>query len=206
MKPNQAAFDAGQLAQRLTGGYFAHLTAITIVADPRADALAPQAGIVKNKNGTEHSFSFPYYLQLARTDTLITSELERIWFTGSLLRMGDVLAQNGYFDRAPELELLRHLRNGVAHGNRFRIDDAAKLQKWPAHNRDAFTTKVNKGSQVFEVTENLDGQTVLFDFMAAGDVLCLLQSVAEYLITLGTGEQPAYWQRAEWLALHHAKR
>ena len=76
--------------------------------------------------------------------------------------------QSGYFDRAPELELLRHLRNGVAQGNSFRIDNPKKLTKFPAHNLLAWAKSDSKA--VFEITPSLHDQPVLFDFMGPGDI------------------------------------
>jgi hypothetical protein len=99
MKANQAAFDAGQLAERLAQGYYAHLAALSVAADPKAAQLAPQTlpghivpiGTVKRKDGTAHAFDFRLFLHRAGTDALITSELERVWLAGSLLKLGDVL-------------------------------------------------------------------------------------------------------------------
>ena len=58
---------------------------------------------------------------------------------GAMLTLGDELSVHGYFDRAPILELVYHLRNGVAHGNRFNItkDGKKRLARRPAHNSDA---------------------------------------------------------------------
>jgi hypothetical protein len=114
----------------------------------------------------------------------IREQFPRIWLTGALLAVGDALKESGYFDRAPELELVRYLRNGVAHGNRFEIRYPDQLTKYPAHNRDAaFRTNT-----IFEITPALDDQPVLFDFMEAGDVLDLLHSVALHLDRIGRGE------------------
>jgi hypothetical protein len=44
----------------------------------------------------------------------MVDDLDRVWLVGSLLAIGDALMRHCYFDHAPELELLRHLRNGVA--------------------------------------------------------------------------------------------
>jgi hypothetical protein len=46
---------------------------------------------------------------------------------GALLTLGDELSAYGYFDRAPALELLYHLRNAVAHGNRLNITKEGKI-------------------------------------------------------------------------------
>jgi hypothetical protein len=79
----------------------------------------------------------------------MVDELARVWLVGALLTVGDALARHHYFDRAPELELLRHLRNGVADGNVFNIDNPDTLAKFPAHNRLAslrvtITTRCSK--------------------------------------------------------------
>jgi hypothetical protein len=169
MKANQAAFDAGQLAERMAQGYYAHSAAIAVATRPEAQALVPAKlpgmtvplGFVRRIDGTEHAFDFKHFLRVAAASPEITNELPRVWLAGSLLAVGDALARQGYFDRAPELELLRYLRNGIAHGNRFDIREPEKLNKFPAHNRLAWIRGDNKS--VFEITAALDGQPVLFD-------------------------------------------
>ena len=56
-----------------------------------------------------------------------------------MLAVGDALKRHKYFDHAPELELVYHLRNGIAHGNRFTFTTHGRerLAKYPADNRDA---------------------------------------------------------------------
>ena len=191
---NQNAFDIGQLAENLSSGYYAHLAAMTVAVDPRARVLAPPIvpgnlvpiGFVTRNDGTHHAFHFLHYLNEAGVNPIIRDELERIWLTGALLRLGDALAQDNYFDRAPELELIRHLRNGVSHGNRFRLDSPASLLTYPAHNKLAAVRGDLKPE--FEITASLNGAKVLFDFMGAGDVLDLIKSVGLYLIRMGNGE------------------
>jgi hypothetical protein len=66
---------------------------------------------------------------------------EKCWAMGALLMLGDELAkpQHRYFDHAPILELVYHLRNGVADSKRFNITPASRnrVVKYEAHNRDA---------------------------------------------------------------------
>ena len=194
MKANQAAFETGQLAERMAQGYYAHSAAIIVATRPEAEALAPAKlpgmtvplGFVRRLDGTEHAFDFKHFLRLAAASSEITGELPRVWLAGSLLAVGDALARQNYFDRAPELELLRHLRNGIAHGNRFDIRDPQKLKSFPAHNRLAWIRGDKK--TVFEISPALDGQAVLFDYLGAGDVLDLLMSVGIYLIRMGNGD------------------
>jgi len=185
---NRAAAKVAQLARNMAEGYAAHIAAIRIAPRVNDQALLQMiadypSDFVLRKDGT---FDTPDALGSAIANQEIAAELPRVWLTGSLLTVGDALKDNGYFDRAPELELVRHLRNGIAHGNRFDIRYPDELTKYPAHNRDtAFRT-----TTVFEVTPALDGQPVLFDFMEAGDVLDLLCSAALHLDRIGRGELP----------------
>ena len=103
--------------------------------------------------------------------------MDRAWCVSSLVLLGDRLLAEGYYDRAPVLEMVRHLRNGIAHGNRFTLRNPDELKKWPAHTRGAACHY----SEPFEVTPDLDGTEVLFDFMGPGDILDLLISVASHL-------------------------
>ena len=190
---NQAAIDCGELAERMARGFYVHAAAMGIATDPRAWALAPDlepgqsvpVGRVFRKDGTGHQFHYLHFLDQARSDSLLADDLRRIWITGSLLAVGDALGLHHYFDRAPELELLRHLRNGVAHGNRFRIDNPLELSKFPAHNGYAWIKSDTKA--VFEITPTQGGQPVLFDFMGPGDILDLLMSISIYLTRMGSG-------------------
>jgi hypothetical protein len=192
-RTNQAAFDVGQMVQRMAEGYLMHMAAIQIAKSPHALVLSPfvaparhvPEGYVFRKDGTTHVFHFTHFLGKAR-DAAMVDDLARVWLVGALLTIGDALADNSFFDRAPELELLRHLRNGVAHGNAFRIDNPASLNKFPAHNRLAWTR--SDTNALFEITPHLQGQTVLFDFMGPGDILDLLYSVSLYLTRMGNGD------------------
>jgi hypothetical protein len=189
--PNPDAFSVGQLAQYLFGSYMAHQAALVVARDPRAPSLLPPVengqivpvGTVPDKVGSGHTFSLPYYLEWAQRAP--SDEFERAALGGALITLGDALSNHRYFDHAPELELVRHLRNGVAHGNRFKIPNPGReqLAKWPAHNRLAMVK-----SSEFEVTPAQNGQPVLWDFMEAGDVLNLIQTVSVYLIRMGNGD------------------
>jgi len=189
MKANQAAFDVGQLAQDMVRGYAAHIAAIRVA--PRLDGKAIvqliadyPSDFLQRKDGTKWLFDMQDAL-VSLADKAVAAELPRVWLAGSLVRLGDALERNDYFNRAPELELVRHLRNGIAHGNRFEIREPEKLKKFPAHNRDGWFKHT-----IFEITRALNGQCVLFDFMEAGDVLDLLSSVGLYLKQMGNGESP----------------
>jgi hypothetical protein len=44
----------------------------------------------------------------------------------AMLALGDELRTHHYFDHAPILELVYHMRNGMAYGNKFAIDERGR--------------------------------------------------------------------------------
>jgi hypothetical protein len=90
-----------------------------------------------------------------------------VWFMVVLSAVGQIASDNGYWDRMPELELLRHLRNGVSHGNHFNLHQGQPSR--PAH----------FGSH--RLTQQNDGDTVLFEFMSAGDLFAFLDHIEAHL-------------------------
>jgi len=156
-KEAAAANEVAQLARDMGAGYASHITAWRM--PPKIDRNAFVKFISENltdsvtrKNGPPWTFGVQDTFYEAEVRDRIREEFPRIWLTGSLLRVGDALRDNDYFDHAPELELIYHLRNGVAHGNRFKITNLVRLKKHPAHNRDGH----------FEITPERKGK-VLFD-------------------------------------------
>jgi hypothetical protein len=177
-----------QTAQRLASGYYAFLVAHLVAVNPQSINSLPPAkslgegpiGEIKRKDGTAHTLNLRHHLDLLREDHGLQRELLRAWAMGALLALGDELKANRYFDRAPVLELVYHLRNGVAHGNRFNInkDGKDRLARYPAHNRSAVVR--SPAGVVYEITPCLSGP-LLFDFMGPADVIDLLQSVEVHL-------------------------
>jgi hypothetical protein len=175
-------------AQRLALGYYAFLVAQLVAANPQSINSLPPAealgedpiGEIKRKDGTAHTLNLRHYLDLFREDRGLQGEVLRAWAMGALLTLGDELSAHRYFDRAPVLEFVYHLRNGVAHGNRFNITKKGRdrLALYPAHNRSA--TAKSPAGVVYEITPFLSGP-LLFDFMGPADVIDLLQSVEIYL-------------------------
>ncbi|MBN3798491.1 hypothetical protein [Burkholderia sp. Ac-20392] len=175
-------------AHRLADGYYAFLVAHYVAVNPLSiNSLPPaktlggsQTGEINRKDGTHHTLDLRFYLDLLREDHDLQGNFLRTWATGALLMLGDELGAYGYFDQAPILELVYHLRNGLAHGNQFNITDGGKkrLEKHPAHNRNA-AVKSPLGT-VYEIMPVLGGP-VLFDFLGAADVIDILQSVEVHL-------------------------
>jgi hypothetical protein len=200
-KPNPAALQVAQLIQRLTGGYYAHAAALEVARDPRANSLFSKVmpgqivpvGFVARKDGTKYPYHFHHFLDQVQTNAQLTEDLQKTWMVGSLLTIGDALLKYAYFDRAPEIELVYHLRNGVAHGNRFHLDEKGlkRLRRYPAHNhKSPFRTDTSR----FEIVAALKGQPVLFDYMGPADILDVLSAVSVYLWRMGHGEplRPEY--------------
>lgn len=175
-------------AGRLALGYYAFLVAQYVAANPHSINSLPPAkelgqdptGELKRKDGTFHTLSMRHYLDLFREDHGVQREILRSWAIGALLTLGDELTVHRYFDHAPILEFVYHLRNGVAHGNRFNITKSgrARLAQYPAHNRDAAVR--SPVGVVYEVTPDLSGP-VLFDFIGPADIIDVLQSVEVHL-------------------------
>jgi len=179
---------AWRLARRLTTGLYVHAAALELVRDPRVRDLTPSvnplghppAGLVQRKDGTLSAYDWLHHLNVAKDDPDMATELDRAWLVSALVVLGDRLASEDYFDHAPLLEMVRHLRNGVVHGNRFEIRDPGALLKRPARTRNAACR--SQTGATFEITPNLNGTPVLFDFMGPGDVLDVLISVGTLLL------------------------
>lgn len=181
------SFEVGRLASRMVQGYYGHAAAIHVAKHPRAKEFAPETsddgsfpiGYVYRKDGSAHTYMFDHYLDYLSKDTEVVDDLNRTWLVGSLLNVGDALAKFKYFDHAPELELLYHLRNGVAHGNRFTFTKSGldRLKTYPAHNRLA-----RARTRELEIVPGvLQEKPVLFEFLEPTDVVELLQSIEMYL-------------------------
>jgi hypothetical protein len=179
-------FAVGRMAHRLASGYYAFLVGQYVAANPKAiNSLPPPTSIgqsptgdIARKDGSFHTFDLRYYLDLLREDQSLQTDFARAWAAGVLLNLSDELSkpEHRYFDHAPILELVYHLRNAVAHGNRFSLNanGLKRLTKYPAHNRLA-AVKSPLGT-IYEIDPSLTGR-VLFDFMGAADIIDILQSV-----------------------------
>jgi hypothetical protein len=185
---NPEAEIVSKLAHDLITGYYAYVSAISIAMDTRSDILIPEilpnqivpVGFVKSKgNAVEHTFDFQFYLNQARENEFVIHRLERNYLSGALLSIGDALKDNKYFENfwLPIFQLIRHLRNGIAHGNKFEIEKIPELIAHPAHDAE----------KKFEVTPELNGTNILFDFLEPGDVLNILNQLGSDLMDLAYG-------------------
>jgi hypothetical protein len=176
--------------------HYAYVAALQLSRHPDAVSLMPAKepgelvpiGRVRFADGvSEQRFDFGHYFKMA-DDSDATVEFNQAFFVGALLGLGDALRAQSYFDHAPELELVYHLRNGVAHGNRFAFTNVgkARLTRWPAHNRDAWL----KTPVPYEVTPTLAGHQVLFSYIGPAELNTVFRCVGSYLQNLGSGTNP----------------
>lgn len=183
-----SAQDVGRLARRLTTGLRVYAAALELVRDPRLRDLTPSenplghppAGLAQRKDGTLSTYDWLHHLNVAKDDPDMETELDRAWLVSARIVLGDRQASEDYFDHAPLLEMVRHPRNGVVHGNRFEIRDPRALLERPAHTRN--TACPSQTGATFEITPNLHGTHALFDFVGPSDVLDVLISVGTLLL------------------------
>jgi hypothetical protein len=197
---DQTAWEIGRLAQRLVEGYYTHMSALHVAADPRAAAFAPliEPGQtvpvlrVPRDDGTHHTFHFSHFLDQIK-EPHFAEDFNRAWLASSLLRIGDELGAAHYFNQAPEVqpeaELVRHLRNGIAHGNEFSmrgdvVDSKTGLLKLPAHNR-RYMKVLSMREYVVDTSSN--GGKVLFDYGGPAAILDILVTLGWHLTRTACG-------------------
>jgi hypothetical protein len=130
---NQNAVHVATLAQRMVSQYFSHVASMHVARDPRSEMLGPQiepgqaVPVLKIPRGDGNAMImwFDHYLAEGRRPET-RKDFDRVWLMGALLVVGDALSANGYFGHEPEAEIIRHLRNGIAHGNQFTFHDRVK--------------------------------------------------------------------------------
>jgi hypothetical protein len=148
---------------------------------------------VPRDDGTYHTFWFDHFLGQVREPQLV-EDFKRAWLAGSLLTIGDALGAANYFnqtpDAEPEAELVRRLRNGIAHGNEFSIrgnnivDPNTRHLRRPAHNRRY--AQVLSMSE-YEVDTHLNGKKVLFDYGGPAAILDILTALGWHLTRTACG-------------------
>ena len=85
-----------------------------------------------------------------------------------LMNIGDELARNRYFAKSPELEFFRHIRNALGHGNRFHFKGKEPVLPATLRGRN--------------LSRDLHGQQVFFQYMNIGDVFDLLDDLESQLV------------------------
>lgn len=187
---NAAKMEIGQMADRLAYGYLAFHAAISVGTHPDANELLPPKGIgglvsvgaIPREDGSRAiTYNAQHYRDLAR-EPAVAREYGLVWLSGAMMSLNDELSQYDHFDRQPEYELVRHLRNAVAHGNRFRIDRPERLATFPAYWPGCKVDGTSDHKQRrFEITPQMNGDPCLFEFIGESDVQELLQAVGHRL-------------------------
>jgi hypothetical protein len=208
--------EVGKLAHDLHRGYMAYAGTTAIMRHPytlevierleaenTGPAIVPIESIVR-RDGTAAFFSLSYAVREIATDDDYQEVHDRLWLAGALITLGDELKRVEYFDKGPDLEFVRHLRNGIGHGNRFHFigDEPTR----PAHftgpaqrlQIDGHTPTPPGQAHTFRIDRNLQGHPVLFDFMGPGDVCDLLMFVGWRLGAISRGDPDfVFWEQAE---------
>ncbi|MGE3692112.1 MAG: hypothetical protein AB7F98_12115 [Novosphingobium sp.] len=172
--------ETAKLAEDLVAGLLGFDAALTLLDDDRVlqlvpprkpGKLVPEGKLAHLDSEHGHNYHFLFYLDHIRKEPNRTLT-KRLWASNSLIRIGDQLSRYNYFDRHPNLELVRHLRNAVAHGERITIDKPQVLSRFPAH--------LTAGLCHWEITPALHDQS-LYSFVSAGDICSIIQAIGIFL-------------------------
>lgn len=193
---NQNAVDVATLTQRMVSQYFSHHASMYVARDPRAQSFAPAIEPGQNvpilkiprRDGNAMQLWFNHYLAEGLKPTAV-EDFDKVWLMGALLVVGDALGENDYFGHIPEAEIIRHLRNGIAHGNRFSfhrsvIDQGRCKLKYPA-NISRYAAQ--QAMPAHEVDTDLQGTEVLFFWGGPDAVIDCLTALGIHLWNLGHG-------------------
>lgn len=197
---NQAAVEVATLTQRTVSDYFAHVAAMYVARDPRAEALAPaiEPGQhvpilrVPRRDGDDMQLWFNHYLN-ANRDLATKAAFDLVWLRGALLTVSDALGDNQWFGHAPETQMIRHLRNGIAHKNRFTFRGGKKskvidpLTGKLIHPANIFRYAARQVMPRHEIDTHLDGVEVLGAWGGPDAIVDCLTVLGVYLWDIGHG-------------------
>lgn len=167
------------LIDRLKATYVASSTGLLLLNAPELSQWLAQYGVDvgstvrlgRRDNSYYEGLDVHQSLALVQGDPAYNLDFLRSLFITVLSILGDALARNGYFDKTPELEFVRHLRNAVSHGNKFHFTSGG------------LSRSAQFGALV--ITGSLQDQPALFEFIGPGDLFALFDHVAAHLRQLG---------------------
>jgi hypothetical protein len=156
-------------------------TAAEAAASGTDSAKVNEQVTLASKSGYQRPYSAETFRNLGTNHPLLAPIFERAMIVGALIEAAETLkTPHEYFDHAPDLELIYHLRNGIAHGNRFNIEGngITRLGKYPAFRRIPYHP-----GRYHEIDLGLNGKSI-FDFVGAGDVSEILLAAWFHVIIL----------------------
>lgn len=193
---NPAAVEVAKLAQTMVSQFSSHHAAMYVARDKRAEMFAPpiEPGQIvpvlriPRRDGNQIVLWFNHFLAEGRKPEVM-KDFDRVWLIGALLSVGDALGDNRYFNHAPEAEVIRHLRNGIAHGNHFEfhrsvIDAATGKLKYPAN---IFRYAARQQMPRHEIDVHLQGTEVLWTWGGPDAILDCLTVLGVHLWHVGHG-------------------
>lgn len=115
------------MIDQLKAAYVAASTGLVLLNDPDLPELLLARGYdagstirLGRKDNTYYEGLDPYSaIEASRGNPGFNLDFLGDLITTMVSWVGDELASNGYFDKTPELEFFRHVRNGLSHGIRF---------------------------------------------------------------------------------------
>ena len=176
MTPTEIA----DMVDRLGQYYVLAGLALPLVGAPDADARVLAIGLDPDGSVRLGRQDNTYYeglrirpaLDMAQGNSGFNLDYLGGWVMLMLSWLGDALHDNNYFDRAPVLEAVRHLRNAVSHGNAFHFKPGMPNPRFPA------------GFRGFTITAADQGKAVFFEWCSTGDAFDLFDDVAAHLRAL----------------------
>ena len=193
---NQKAVDVATLAQQVVAQYSSHFVAMHVARDPRAETLAPPiepgqiTPVLRIPRGDGNTIVMSFKHFLAEGQKPETKKVfDKVWLVGALLTVGDKLRDNDYFENEPEVEIIRHLRNGIAHGNKFTFYNSVKDKTTGRlkHPANIFRYATRQQMPMHEVDTNLEGTEVLYSWGGPDAVLDCLTVLCIHLWNVGHG-------------------
>lgn len=191
--------EIADLIDRLKGNYALSAIGLALTVNENAEELMRQAGVSvedairvsRSKGHGDYQLPIAPYVKGAETAHDQQKAMVQSWLELSVLHVGHQMAVNSYFDKAPVLQFFRHIRNGVAHGNRMNVrpvkNKRGKEQKW---------TDVTW--RTFVIRLYMDAAAI-GGVLRGGDALMLLDDVADHLRSLKwvDGENG---EKGQWVA------
>lgn len=143
---------------------------LPLILSPHRQSFMDQVGVAAGDEidmtlgfGRErYAFQLEPALDRVQRRPDIQFNVVRAWAELAALKVGREMKLNNYFDKRPLFEFLRHVRNAVAHGNRFDVRKVDRPAVFEHH----------------EVREDMNGAVCIGGELKTAEVFALLDEVA----------------------------